>query len=285
MMKAAKKDIETFISDRNWPECVIPLNLTLLGEERNSSITLDGIANGVNVAEAVSLISPPGTGKTTTIIQLAESILNAGQAIAAFVPLGEWSNRQETWFEFLVRRNAFRLFKPQHFMQLAYHGRLVLLLDGWNELNPDARKRAHDDLKSLKREFPQLGIVIGTRKQALPIPGAVIEIEALSDDQQRELASKLRGKDGEALVDQAWRTPGVRELISIPLYLNALLASTPGTALPQTKEEVLNTFVTQHEHAPEKAEILHNALLGFHKAILIGLAVEANTGRKYYAFG
>jgi hypothetical protein len=63
MMKAAKKDIETFISDRNWPEYVIPLNLTLLGEERNASITLDGIANGVNVAEAVCLISPPGTGR------------------------------------------------------------------------------------------------------------------------------------------------------------------------------------------------------------------------------
>jgi hypothetical protein len=276
MMKAAKKDIEIFISDRNWPEYVIPLNLTLLGEERKSSVTLDGIANGINVAEAVSLISPPGTGKTTTIIQLAESILNAGQTIAAFVPLGEWSNRQETWFEFLGRRNAFRLFKSQHFMQLAYHGRLVLLLDGWNELNPDARKRANDDLKSLKREFPQLGIVIGTRKQALSMPGAVMEIEALSDDQQRELASKLRGKDGEALVDQAWRTPGVRELISIPLYLNALLASTPGTALPQTKEEVLNTFITQHENAPEKAAILRNELLGFHKFILIGLAVEAN---------
>jgi hypothetical protein len=36
-----------------------------------------------------------------------------------------------------------------------------------------------------------------------------------------------RGSEGAALVDQAWRTPGVRELIAIPLYLNALLAVPP----------------------------------------------------------
>jgi hypothetical protein len=45
----------------------------------------------------------------------------------------------------------------------------------------------------------------------LPLSGATVEIEALSEDQQLELARALRGQEGEALVDQAWRTPGVRE--------------------------------------------------------------------------
>ena len=118
--------------------------------------------------------------------------------------------------------------------------------------------------------------MIGTRRHLLPISGAVVEIEALSDDQQLEMARAIRGKDGEALVDQAWRTPGVRELIAIPLYLTALLASTPGARFPQTKEEVLRLFVTQHEQEPEKAAILHKELLGFHGDMLVGLAVEAN---------
>jgi hypothetical protein len=275
MQTAAANDIAAFRGAREWPSYEIPLNLTLSGEDEQTSVTLDGVAKAVSAAEGVCFISPPGTGKTTTLVQLADTILSAGQ-IAALVPLGEWSDRQESFFEFLTRRNAFRTFQPQHFMQLAYHGRLVLLLDGWNELNSDARKRALNDLKTFRREFTQLGIVIGTRRQAIPIPGAIIEVEALSDDQQLEIARKLRGKEGEALVDQAWRTSGVRELISIPLYLNALLASTPGTAFPKTKEEVLNTFVTQHENAPEKAEVLHKELLGFHKDMLIGLAVEMN---------
>ena len=68
----------------------------------------------------------------------------------------------------------------------------------------------------------------------------------------------------------------MRELVSIPLYLNALLRSTPGASFPRTKEEVLRLFVTQHEQSPEKAEILRKELHGFHDDMLIGLALEAN---------
>jgi hypothetical protein len=121
-----------------------------------------------------------------------------------------------------------------------------------------------------------LSIVIGTRRDQPAVSGPVVEIEPLSQRQQLELARTLRGKDGEALVDQAWRTVGVRDLIAIPLYLTALLGTAPGAAFPQTKEEILRLFVTQHEQAQEKAEILRKELLGFHGEMLTGLAVEAN---------
>ena len=239
-------------------------------------ITIEGLANGLDAAEVLNVVSPPGTGKTTTLVQLAGALLQAGQTVAALVPLGEWSDRREDFFTFLTRRHAFGAFRPQHFMQLAYHGRLALLLDGWNELDPASRVAATRHLKALRRDYPLLGIVVGTRRHLLPLSGATVEIEALSEDQQLELARALRGQEGEALVDQAWRTPGVRELIAIPLYLTALLGSTPGARFPQTKEEVLRLFVTQHEQEPEKAAILQKELLGFHGDMLIGLAVEAN---------
>jgi hypothetical protein len=84
----------------------------------------------------------------------------------------------------------------------------------------------------------------------------------------------LRGADGEALLDHARRTAGIHELISIPLYLTALLAYAPGGAMPTTKEEVLRLFVAQHE-AGDKAATLHDALFGFHPQILTALAAEA----------
>lgn len=151
-----------------------------------------------------------------------------------------------------------------------------MLLDGWNELNAANSLQAHNELKGLKREYPQLGIVIGTRQQARPIDGATVRIEGLNREQQLELARQLRGTDGEALIDQAWRNPGVRDLISIPLYLIALLSSAAGTTFPQTKEAILNNFVARHETDPKKAEILRTQLLGFHKEILISLATAAN---------
>jgi hypothetical protein len=165
-------------------------------------------------------------------------------------------------------------------MQMAYCGRLTLLLDGWNELDPQSHIRALRDLRALRGEYPQLGIVIGTRRDPRPLSGPLVEIEALSEDQQLELARALRGMEGEALVDQAWRTPGVRELVAIPLYLTALLGSTPGATFPETKEEVLRPFVTQHEQIPEKAAVLRRELFGFHGEMLTALAVEASRTAK-----
>lgn len=280
MREAATNDIAAFRKARGWPSHAIALNLAMLRNEGPQKVSLSGVAKGASVAEGVCIVSAPGTGKTTTLVQLADSILAAGQAVAALVPLGEWSGYVGGFFAFLMQRNAFRLFREQHFMQLAYHGRLVLLLDGWNELDPDSRIRATRALDALRRDFPLLGVVIATRQQTQPIPGAVVEIQALSEDQQLELARALRGNEGEAIVDQAWRTPGVRELVAIPLYLNALLGSTPGASFPQTKEEVIRAFVTQHEQKPEKAGILQKVLFGFHKDFLVGLAVEANRTAK-----
>jgi hypothetical protein len=136
MHDAVVSDIAAFRGAREWPPHAIALNLTLQARDRQHSVTLDGIANGIGVAEGLCLVSPPGTGKTITLVQLADRILGAGRAVAVLVPLGEWSDRLEDFFAFLTRRNAFHSFRRQHFMQLAYHGRLVLMLDGWNELIP-----------------------------------------------------------------------------------------------------------------------------------------------------
>jgi hypothetical protein len=277
MVPAAQRDIATFRNAKEWPSHAVALNLTLRGSGGSGhAATIAGLANGVGIAEALNIVAPPGTGKTTTLVQLAETLVEAGEVVAGFVPLGEWSDRREDFFTFLTRRNAFGIFRAQHFMQLAYHGRFALLLDGWNELDPAARVAATRLLKTLRREYPLLGIVIGTRRHLLPISGAVVEVDPLSEGQQLELARALRGQEGEALVDQAWRTPGVRDLVTIPLYLTALLRSTPGARFPQTKEEVLRLFVTQHEEEPEKAAILQKELLGFHSDMLTGLGIEAN---------
>jgi hypothetical protein len=276
VLQAAKNDVVAFQNSREWPVHAIALNLTLDESGGRSPATLDGIAKAIGVAEGVSFVSAPGTGKTTTFVQLAERILESSYFVPLIVPLGEWSDRTDDFFDFVNRRNAFGAFRRQHFMQLAYHGRLVLVLDGWNELDPNSRTRAIRDLQALRRDYPQIAIVVGTRRHALPIEGAIVEIELLSESQQLEIARAQRGGEGEGLVDQAWRSPGVRELIAIPLYLNALLAIPSGSPFPQTKEEVLRMFVMSHEKAPTNAEMLRKELHGFHKDMLIGLAVQAN---------
>ena len=275
MFKAAANDLASFRASKEWPAQTLALHLTLPAEEDTHPVTLEGLASSVGIAAAINLVSDPGTGKTTTLVQLGERLIDQGRIVPALVPLGEWSDRSEDLFSFLCGRNAFRALRPQNFMQAGFHGRLAILLDGWNELDPDSRLRAIRLLEQLQREYPLLGVVMSSRAQPLPFPGALVQIQPLSPEQQLELGRAMRGEDGAALVDRAWRTPGLRDLIAIPLYLNALLA-TPGTVFPQTKEEVLRRFVQAHERAPVRAQILENELFGFHRDMLTALGVQAN---------
>jgi hypothetical protein len=276
MRAAALRDIDAFRRMKEWPAHAIPLGLTLNAGETRLPVSVEGMANAANLGEFINLVSGPGTGKTTTLVQLTDAILAAGAMVALLIPLGEWSDRREDFFTSLTQRGAFGAFRRQHFVHLAYHGRLVLLLDGWNELDPAARVAALRRLNALRREYPLLAVVVGTRRNLVEIPGPVVEISPLSESQQHGLAFALRGAEGVALLDQAWRQPGVRELVSIPLYLTALLIGTRGGRLPQTKEEVLRLFVRQHEQAPDKAELLQKELFNCHGDILTGLAAEAN---------
>jgi hypothetical protein len=272
---AAEADIAAFRVQRENPARTVALRLRL-GATAGKEVSLESLGRMTTLAEPVWLVAPGGTGKSTTLLQLAESLAGAEGAVPFLVPLGEWSDREDDFFDFTLRRNNFGRFRRQHLMQLAYHGRLVLLLDGWNELTPEARLRATNDLGALRRDYPQLGLVISTRRETLSLAGPVVTVEALSEEQQLELARAARGEEGVELVDRAWRTPGVRELVGIPLYLNALLVLPAGAPFPETKEAVLRMFVQQNERAPARIERLERDTLGQHRTLLVDLAAAAN---------
>jgi len=277
LISAAQTDLAAFKRLPGWPRHAIALNLRMTGGSSERAFDIFGLAASIETFNEIVVIAPPGTGKTTTLLQVVEAILSQGNSVAAFVPLSEWSSQADSFFQSIMRRNAFVGASEGHLKLLAHHGRLVLVMDGWNELDAASRKRASAEIKLLRRDFPDLGIVVSTRRQALntPISGPVIEIDSLTESQQLEIAREARGLQGEIILEHAWRTPGVRELVSIPLYLTALLTNAPGEAFPTTKEEALRLFVTEHEQAADKAESLREAFFGFHREILMALAVEA----------
>jgi NACHT conflict system protein len=277
MLRAAEADLHAFKRMPGWPQHAVALNLRMTERGSERVFDVSGLAAALDSFNEIAVVAPPGTGKTTTLIQLADAILFQAKSAPAFLPLGEWSLQSGSLFQALMQRAAFRDAREEHLTLLAHHGRLALLLDGWNELDAEARRRATAEINRLRRDFPRLGLVVTTRRQALQVPlaGPVVEIDILTSDQQREMAHASQGDDGVALVDQAIRTPGVRELISVPLYLAALLAHAPHGTMPTTKEEVLRLFITEHERPPEKAAALREALFGFHADMLTALAVEA----------
>jgi hypothetical protein len=266
LLSRAAADLAALRRMPGWPRQAITLNLRMTENGSGRAFDASGLAAAIETFKEIAVIAPPGTGKTTTLLQVADTVVTGARSIALFLPLGEWSSQAETILQSLMRRSAFQGMREQHLMLLAHYGRLVLLLDGWNELDSGSRRRLTTEIKQLRRDFPRLGVIVSTRRQALDVPilGPVIEIDNLTEGQQIEIARALRGPQGEALLDQAWRTPGVRELIAIPLYLTALLAHAPGGSMPTTREEVLRLFVAEHERGTERTEALREALFGFH---------------------
>ena len=276
LRNAAEADLAVFRNTAKWPSTSVPLTLEVDG--LSEPVTTNAIARAVVSLDDLILVAPPGMGKTTTLFQIAEAMLADGSGTPLIVPLGDWATEDATVLGSILKRPALKGISEDDFRAAANLPGIVLLLDGWNELDAEARKRARVQVDTLKAELPELGLIVSTRRQALDVPfaGTRVDLLPLSEEQQMQIAVAMRGDTGAKIVDQAWRTPGVRELVTIPLYLSALLSLPENAPFPTTKEEVLRHFVTAHEKEPSHAEALHAVAKGFQKDFLNGLAVFAS---------
>ncbi len=277
LRQAATRDLAAFVEALKSPVNAIPLDLRLIESQQVTSFQAAGLAAAIGTFNEIVVVAPPGTGKTTTLLQLAHNIAANERLVATFIPLSEWSAQVHTLLQSVVQRAAFAGEREEHLKLLAHAGRLVLVMDGWNELDAGSRKRLRAEIQGMQRDYPSLGIVISTRVRALdvPISGPVVEIEPLSETQQLLIAHAYRGDAGEKILDQAWRTRGLRDLVAIPLYLTTLLSDTPGESLPTTKEEVLRLFVAEIDRNANKGEALGAAAFGFHAEMLSAIATDA----------
>jgi hypothetical protein len=275
---AAVKDLATYKRGAMWSSDAVELTLRIEDDNEAPAFSISRLPLAIEVAPEVTIVAPPGTGKTTTLLQLAGHALTANSIVPLYFRLGDWSAGSGGLLANLHQRSAFRRISNEQISALAERGRLLLLLDGWNELAPDAHRRLRVEIGQIRRDWPDVRIVVTTRRQALdvPISGPRVEIEPLSEDQQIAIADALYGPAGKKTVDDAWRTPGVRALISTPLYLTTLLKGGSKGATGDTKEAVLRLFVEQHEKASEHADVLQSVLLGCHREILTELASHLN---------
>ena len=275
---AAATDLAAYKRGQMWSSDSIELTLRLYDDQNAPTFNISKLPLAVEVAPEVTIVAGPGTGKTTTLLQLSGHVLAASSIVPLYFRLGDWSASSLTLLTSLHQRSAFKEISQDDVLQLAQRGRLLLLLDGWNELDPPARSRLRIELEQIRRDCPDVRIVVTTRRQALDVPtsGPRIVVEPLSEDQEMAIVRAQFREGGEKIVDDAWRTPGVRELITTPLYLSTLLSGGVRGPSPTTKEEVLRLFVQQHERASDHAEALQAMLFGCHHEVLTALASDLN---------
>lgn len=270
---AAAADLEVFRRSDKWPSSDVPLTVHM--KQLDQPVHTTALARALSQLGDLILIAPPGMGKTSTLLQVAGGLVAHGET-PIFVPLADWATENKPLLNSILDRSTFRgKVSEDDFRTRAQKAGVYLLLDGWNELDGTARRRATAELQRLQADLPELGLLVSTRKQSLDVPfeGEAVELQPLDEVQQIEIARTLRGEKGVSILDQAWRTSGVRDLVTIPLYLTALLSLPDGHAFPKTKEEILRLFVQTHEQMPDHAEPLLHVIKGLQTEFLVALAV------------
>ncbi len=272
---AAAADVDVFRRSERWPSTDVALTVQMA--ELDKTVQTSALARALSELGDLVLVAPPGMGKTSTLLQVAEGLVAHGET-PVFVPLADWATENKMLLDSILGRATFRgRITEDDFRAVAQKPGVYLLLDGWNELDGQARRRATAELKRLQADLPELGLLVSTRKQSLDVPfdGTTVELQPLGEAQQMEIARALRGDDGARIVDEARRTPGVRDLVTIPLYLTSLLSLPNGQPFPKTKEEILRRFVQAHEQQVDHAEPLKEAVKGLQTEFLSALAVTA----------
>jgi hypothetical protein len=123
VQEAARRDLLGFKRSPIWLADSIELTLRLDEENNSAPFSISRLPIAVEVASEVTIVAPPGMGKSTTLLQLAEYALSGDLTVPLYFRLGEWSADTAGLFAGLKRRAAFRDMEESKLRSLAAHGR------------------------------------------------------------------------------------------------------------------------------------------------------------------
>ena len=197
----------------------------------------------------VLLVGRPGSGKSTALEQLLLELARRAQEDAALpIPVLVQlkadrqlllSIRAELW------KHGLNL-TDEDIRILLFEGKLLLLLDGVNEIPKDSLRH---DLQQFREENPKVSMIFTTRD--LELGGTLgikkkLKMQPLTPDQLREFVWKSLGEQGEALLSQL--NDRLKELAETPMFLKMLcdVFKLQGD-LPRSRGELFRTFDQKYE--------------------------------------
>ncbi|MEG3880207.1 HEAT repeat domain-containing protein [Microcoleus sp. herbarium7] len=197
----------------------------------------------------VLLAGKPGSGKSTVLQRFRwelarEALLESDRPIPVLVQLrSDRSIVEAICAEF---RRAKLIVSPEEMDDLLLDGKLLLLLDGVNEMPSQKRRQ---ELQEFRDENADMQMIFTTRDLAL---GGSLGIEkklemcALTEGQMRDFVGKHLPQNGDLLLRQL--RDRLREIAETPLLLKMMCEVFESTGeIPQSKGELFQKFDRQYD--------------------------------------
>jgi eukaryotic-like serine/threonine-protein kinase len=218
------------------------------------------------VGGGLLILGPPGAGKTTTLLQLCDQLLDrakhdASQPIPVVVNLASWAQQRPPLGDWLVEELASSYQIPRQIaMQWIEQDALALLLDGLDEVTEGHRAACAEAVNAWRLDHGLVPMVVCSRTQELQALGErlrleeAVELQAPSDAEVDRYLGYLEAT-GTSIADLRTALASdqdLRQLLRSPLLLHVVALAyhgrpasalyVPGT-LPQRQAWLWEAYV------------------------------------------
>jgi len=187
------------------------------------------------------ILGDPGSGKTITLLQLASELIGKAESDETFshpIPvifnLSTWTEKQQPMFEWMIKELSSKYQIPRsNSRKWLEENRLLPLLDGLDEVEPDHRSDCVEAINKFEEEYGLPGIAVCSRLNeytSLPVRlrlNGAIRLLPLSLEQVYETlelaGEKLEGIKSVLRIDENLQT-----LAKSPLFLGIMLLTYQG---------------------------------------------------------
>ena len=184
--------------------------------------------------QAMLILGQPGSGKTTTMLELLRELLAQARAdsnasIPVFLPLASWAVSREPIAQWILREVSERYqIPPEHVRAWIDGEQLLPLLDGLDEVAPEHRQECVEAINVFRREHGTVPIAVCCRTRdyqeftaRLSLYGT-LSIQPLSRYQVERFLSSCDGLFSGVLAALD-REPRLWELTETPLALSIMI--------------------------------------------------------------
>lgn len=248
----ASKHFEGWSADYNY-NSKFQIELSLKTKSRDNGkpayISVSEICNMLKEKTQIILKGAPGSGKSITLLQVAERLLlNSENPIPILISLPSWAITPKDLLTYLY--DSFKI--PLEYLdQLFKANRLVVLFNGWNEIPVDCIEKISFYIKDFIRIYPDISVIITTRESKIEPPftnNQTYYIDSLTNDERSEIIKRLRPVDHEKIIKLVSGSLSLNEITATPLFLTGLIqVFNKNVDLPTTRYEILNALVVDSE--------------------------------------